>query len=86
MSEYDLLGFLTSSKQVRKGENPNFFEARIVKIRKKFNESRNKFSKSKINEIRRNLHKIKSEKNLFEPKIKEIEGNLTELEKNPFKK
>ena len=66
MSEDELLGVLPSSKPVRKGEKPNFSE----KIRKEFNESRHKFSKSKINEIRRNLFKIKSEKNLFESKIK----------------
>ena len=43
---------------------------------------RHKLSKSKINEIRKNLHEIESEKNLFESKIKEIERNLTELEEN----
>ena len=41
-----------------------------------------KFSKSKINEIRRNLYEIENEKNLFESKIKEIKGNLTELKEN----
>ena len=84
MSEDELLGSLTSSKPVRKGEKPktNFSEARIEKIRKEFNESRHKFSKSKINEIRKNLYQIESEKNLFELKIKEIDRNLTELEEN----
>ena len=47
MSEDELLGALTSSKPVRKGERPetNFSKARIEKIRKDFNESRHKFSK-----------------------------------------
>ena len=45
-----------------------FSKARIEKIRKKFNESRHKFSKLKINEIRRNLYEIENEKNLFTPK------------------
>ena len=34
----------------------NFSKARTEKIRKEFNESRHKFYKSKINEIRRNLY------------------------------
>ena len=57
-------------------------KARIEKIRTEFNESRQKLSKLKINEIRKNRYKIESEKNLFELKIKEIERNLTELEEN----
>ena len=55
---------------------------RIEKIREKFNESKNRFSKSKIKEIRRILYKIKKQKNLATPEIKEIEINLLELEKN----
>ena len=51
MSEDELLSALILSKPVRKGEKPkiNFSKARIEKIRKEFNESRHKFSKSKIN-------------------------------------
>ena len=84
MSDDELLSSLTSSKPVRKGEKPKiiFFKARIEKIRKESNESRHRFSKSKINEIRRNIYEIENEKNLFESKIKEIERNLTELEEN----
>ena len=52
----------------------------IKDIKEKFNESRYKFSKSKINEIRRSLYDIKKPKNLFGSKIKEIEKNLLELE------
>ena len=87
MSEYELLSALTSSKPVRKDEKPktNFSKVRIEKIRKEFNVSRLKFSKSKINEIRKNLYEIENEKNLFPSKIKEIERNLTELEENHSK-
>ena len=45
---------------------------RIEKIREKFNESKNRFSKSKIKEIRRILYKIKKQKNLSTPEIKDI--------------
>ena len=50
MSEDELLSSLTSSKPVKKCKKPktNFSKARIEKIRKEFNESRHKFSKSKI--------------------------------------
>ena len=87
MSEDELLSALTSSKPVRKGEKPKtiFSKSRIEKIRKEFNESRHKFSKSKINEIRNNLYEIENEKNLFTPRIKEVERNLTELEEYLFK-
>ena len=74
MPKDTLLSALISSKLV----------ARIEKIRKEFNESRHKFSKSKINEIRRNLYQIENEENLSESKIKEIEKSLDELEKNLF--
>ena len=63
----------------------NFFKPRIEKIRKVFNDSRHKFSKSKINEIKTNLYEIENEKNLFAPKIKEIGINDLELEENLFK-
>ena len=63
----------------------NFYKARIAKIREEFSELGHKFSKSKINEIRRNLYEIENEKNLFSPRIKEIERNLLELEENLFK-
>ena len=55
------------------------------RIRKKFAESRDRFSQSKIKEIRRNLYEIKNKNNLSTPEIKEIEKNLLELEKNLFK-
>ena len=43
-------------------------------MRKGFNESRHKFSKLKIKEIRKNLYEIENEKNPSESKIKEIES------------
>ena len=46
---------------------------KIEEIRKKFNESRDRFSKSKIWEIRRNLYEIENKNNLSTPEIKEIE-------------
>ena len=87
MSKNKLLSVLTLSKPVRKGKKPktSSSKARIEKIRKEFNESRYKFSKLKIKEIRKNLYKIENEKNPSESKIKEIERNLNELEENQFK-
>ena len=49
MSEDELLSALNSSKQVKK-QKTDFSEARIETIRKELNDSRHKFSKSKINE------------------------------------
>ena len=43
---------------------------RIKEIGEKFNKSRDKFSKSKIQEIRRNLYEIKNKNNLSASKIK----------------
>ena len=54
----------------------------MEEIRKKLNESRHKFFRSKINKIRRNLYEIENAKNLSASKIKEIEKNLLKLEKN----
>ena len=61
MSEDDLFSTLNLSEI-------NFSKARIEKIRKQFDEARHKFSKSKINAIRRNLYEIENEKNLFKSK------------------
>ena len=68
ISEDELLSAVNSSKPVKKGKKQkrNFYKARIEKIRT----SRHKSSKSKINEIRRNLYEIENEKSLFESKIK----------------
>ena len=84
MSEDELLRALTPSKPVKKGKKlkTNFCKAKTEKIRKEFNESRYKFSKLKIKEIRKNLYEIENEKNPSKSKIKEIERNPTELEEN----
>ena len=82
MPEDRLLSALISSKPVKKDEKPNFFKARIEKIIREFNESKHKFSKSKIMEIRRNLYEIKNKTNLFALRMKEIEERLDELERN----
>ena len=60
MSEDELLSALTSPKPVKKGKKLKkfFCKARIDKITKEFNESRYKFSKLKIKEIRENLYEI----------------------------
>ena len=58
---------------------------KIKGIRKDFNKLRDRFLKSKIKEIRRNLYEIENKKNLSKSKIKEIEQNLTELEESLFK-
>ena len=51
-------------------------------IKQNFSELRYGFSKSKINEFRRSPYKIKNQKNLSTPEIKETEKNLLELEKS----
>ena len=67
------------------GSEKHFDDKIFKNIRKDFNEWRYKFSKSKINEIRRSLYGIKNQKNLSKSKIKKIEENLYELEKSLFK-
>ena len=92
MSEDRLLSALKESESLQESEKNfddmkpkiNFSKARTEKIRREFNESRYKSSKSRINEIRKNLYEIENEKNLFASKIKEIERNLAELEENLF--
>ena len=65
MSGDELLRSLTPSKPVEKGNKPktNFSKGRIEKIKKEIGESRYKFSKLKIKEIRKNLYEIENEKN-----------------------
>ena len=71
MSEDELISALIASES-----------AKIEKIRKKYNESRHKFSKSKINEIRSNLYETENKKNLLTPKQERFKKNLLALEKN----
>ena len=54
----------------------------IIDIRKDFNKSKYKFSKSKIKEIRKNLYDIKNLKNPFKSSIKRIQKNLLELKES----
>ena len=78
MSTGELLSIIFPSKKEKKGKKAktSFSKAEIEKIRNEFNESRYKFSKLKIKEIRENLYEIEKEKNLSESKIKEIEKIL----------
>ena len=55
-------------------------DERFKKIRKDFNELRDRFLKPQIKEIRKNSHDIRNLKNLSTQKIKEIE-DLFKLEK-----
>ena len=73
---------LKKAKKAKKGKKTkaSFSKAIIKEIREEFNESRHKFSRLKIKEVRENLYKIEKGKNLSKSKIKEIEKNLTELE------
>ena len=48
----------------------------IEKIRKKFNQSRDIFSKSKVKEIKRNIYEIENKNNLSTPEIKETEKKI----------
>ena len=83
MSKERLLTTLDDSERnsIERGVN-NFNNARIKKIREDFNKLRDRFLKSKIKEIRRNLYEIENKKNLSKSKIKEIEQNLIELEES----
>ena len=78
MSKERLSSALSESELVER-EN-NFDNERLKKIRKDFNELRDRFSKLQIKEIRRNLHDIKNPKNLSTQKIKEIEESVFKLE------
>ena len=56
---------------------PKTDNERLKKIKEDLNKSRHKFSKSEIREIRKNLYKIESKKNISTQKIKEIEKSLS---------
>ena len=49
-----------------------------------FNDSRHKFSKSKINKIRKDFYEIENKKDLSASRLKQIKENLLELEKKIF--
>ena len=79
MSKKRSLSALNESESVE--SEKNFDDARIKKIRKDFNDLRDRFLKPKIKVIRRNIYEIESKNNLLTQKIKGIEENLHELEK-----
>ena len=79
-SEDDLIKILSEEKA-----KISLSKKKIKDIKEKLNELIYKFSKSKINEIRRSLYDIKIPKSLSKSKIKEIEKNLLELEESLFK-
>ena len=60
---------------------PKIDNERLKKIREDLNKSRHKFSKSEIQEIRKNLYEIKSKNDISTQKIKEIEKSLPTLKK-----
>ena len=78
MSEDELLDVLNPLKQTKKGKKSktSSFEAKIEEIRKEFNESRYKFSKLKIKEVRKNLYEIENEKNPSKSRIKRLKKIL----------
>ena len=63
-----MLNTLNESEPVE-GEN-NFDDERTKKIKKDFNELRDKFVKLKTKEIRRNLYEIENKNNLSTQKVK----------------
>ena len=65
---------ISSINESVKESEKNFDDARIEKIKKDFNELRDRRSKPKIKEIRKNLYRIENKK------IKEIEKSLLKLE------
>ena len=70
-SEEDLIKILSEPKP-----KINHSKKKIKEIKKDFNELEYRFSKLKINEFRRSLYNIKSQKYLSAPEIKETEKDL----------
>ena len=85
MSKEKLLSTLLSKSESVKSATSlsknSFDDERLKKIRKDFNELRDRFSKSQIKEIWKNLYDIKNQKNLSKKK-KEIEESLFKLEES----
>ena len=79
MSTKKLLSAL-SKPELAESEN-NFDNERLIKIRVDLNKSRDKFSKSKIKEIRKKIYELENKKNLSTQKIKETEKSLSRLKK-----
>ena len=79
-SEEDLIKILSEAKP-KIGRS----KKKIKEIKKDFSKLRHSFSNSKINEFRKSLYDIKTQRNLSAAEIKEIEKNLHELEESLFK-
>ena len=62
MSEERLLSSLNESESVKESDK-NFDDRSIEKIKKEFNKLRDRLSKPKIKEIRKDLYRIKNKKN-----------------------
>ena len=82
MSKERLLSALNETESVKEGERND--DARIKNIRKRFNELRDRFSRPKIKEIRRNIYQIENKKSFSTVRMKEIEKNLLGLKNNLF--
>ena len=80
MSKERLLSTLNESESAKSEKNLD--NAKIKKIREEFNKLRDRFLKPKIKEIRKKIYGIENKKNLSASKIKEIEKNLSALEKS----
>ena len=69
--EERLLSVLNESESVKESEK-NFDDARIEKIKKDFNKLRDRLSKSKIKEIRKDLYRIRNKKIFPHKKLKRL--------------
>ena len=82
MSKERLLSALNEPESVKEAERND--NARIKKIRERFSELRDRFSRPKIKEIRRNIYQIENKKCFSTVRMKEIEKNLLGLKNNLF--
>ena len=71
MSEERTLSVLNETDSVKESEK-NFDDARIEKIKKDFNKLRDRLSKSKIKEIRKDLYRIRNKKIFPHKKLKRL--------------
>ena len=85
MSEESLLSVLSESESAKYHTKYHITDhTKMKKIRKNFNKLGERFSKSKIKELRKNFYEIENKNNFFASKIKNIDKNLFELEESPF--
>ena len=62
MSEERLISSINESEPVKESEN-NFDDARKEKIKKDFNKMKDRLSKPKVKQIRKDLYRIEKQKN-----------------------